>query len=818
MAHRFVMLFALLFASESCRRAEAIRGNLRATAPASADAGAELKIAFEGVDAAGAPGAFAGTIKFRSSDSSASLPREAYVALGAEATREFTVVLKTAGPQSVVVEDASNSHALASMSIVVSAARVSRLLAAASARVSECPPFDVELGAYDAFGNVDPLYQGTVHFSAARAEAALPADYKFTQADSGRHVFAVGGAAPRTITASDTAAHFEAQVDLVPQGWCGIGPAVADVMALAVDPSSPQTVYAAAAGGVYQSADAGITWKPINDGFTSSQFGFALAIAPGNPSTVYAGMFGGIYARTGDAPWTLLPSGINHGGEALAVVLDPRFPGTIYVGTGVGVNGAGILRSRDGGQSWSPVNDGLPSTSVGVTALAVDPVSSDVYAAFGSADSGVQPMGVFRSADGGSTWSSAGLAAITVSSLTATRKGIVYAGTPTGLVSSSDGGRTWSAPLWWWPDAAIAIDPNEPSILELGSAYGVVRSTDGGRSWTMQNGTPTRALAFAGGSSTTLYAGTESEGVSRSDDAGASWINSSVGLAGGLILSLATDPAGHLYAGTRGGWVFASDNQGRSWTKSKASASSGDVESIVIDPHTPSTLYASALGVRGILKSTDGGRSWGERRLGGFIRTVAIDPAAPATLYAGAQDGIFKSTDAGVSWTRSGLSGAWVSSIAVDPATSTVFANTSQGFFRTSNGGADWTLSGDGLPLDGYPHPIGLAPGTSTLYAGADRGIYRSLDGGRTFKPLTRDGPYYVLSLAFDPTDAHIVYAGLPTTVWRTTDSGKTWHDVGRSFPPTPQIRSLAVDPTDHAVVYAGTYGMSIFKTWSAGD
>jgi photosystem II stability/assembly factor-like uncharacterized protein len=69
-----------------------------------------------------------------------------------------------------------------------------------------------------------------------------------------------------------------------------------------------------------------------------------------------------------------------------------------------------------------------------------------------------------------------------------------------------------------------------------------------------------------------------------------------------------------------------------------------------------------------------------------------------------------------------------------------------------------------------------------------------------------------------DPRDERTAYAGSAEKVWRTSDAGKTWQGVSLGFPPAPQIGAVAVDSSDSTVVYAGTYGMSVFKTWRAGD
>jgi photosystem II stability/assembly factor-like uncharacterized protein len=89
---------------------------------------------------------------------------------------------------------------------------------------------------------------------------------------------------------------------------------------------------------------------------------------------------------------------------------------------------------------------------------------------------------------------------------------------------------------------------------------------------------------------------------------------------------------------------------------------------VAIDPHNSSTLYAYT---PGILKSTDGGRSWSsvDSGLTAPVRALLIDPQTPATLYAGTDVGVFRSFDGGVSWNpvNSGLTSLAVSTLTLDP-------------------------------------------------------------------------------------------------------------------------------------------------------
>jgi hypothetical protein len=165
------------------------------------------------------------------------------------------------------------------------------------------------------------------------------------------------------------------------------------VRAVAIDPSTPATVYAGACydvvygfrtgGGVFKSTDAAGTWTAVNTGLTDLCVG-SLAIDPSNPTTLYAGTGGGVF-KSIDAGGTW--AAVNAGLASLsigALVIHPLSPATLYAGTA-----GGVSKSTDAGATWAAVNRGLPTLGVG--ALALDPTgSTTVYA-------GLEPGGVWQS-------------------------------------------------------------------------------------------------------------------------------------------------------------------------------------------------------------------------------------------------------------------------------------------------------------------------------------------------------------------------------------------------------------------------------------
>ncbi len=221
------------------------------------------------------------------------------------------------------------------------------------------------------------------------------------------------------------------------------------------------------------------------------------------------------------------------GGTISALASDPQTPSTLYAGTD-----SGVFKSVDGAGSWTSTSAGLPNNQFGscceaVVTLAIDPQTpTTLYA-------GLLFNGVFKSTDGGGSWSAAN----------------------TGLPAPPPAPQTS-------PVNALVIDPLTPATLYAGGnhPWGVFKSTDGGGSWTAVNAGLTNlninALAIARQTPTTLYAGTHGSGVFKSTDGGAIWsaINTGLeGLASGvggiLITGLAIDPfvPATVYGATRAG-------------------------------------------------------------------------------------------------------------------------------------------------------------------------------------------------------------------------------------------------------------------------
>ncbi len=292
---------------------------------------------------------------------------------------------------------------------------------------------------------------------------------------------------------------------------------------------------------------------------------------------------------------------------------------------------------------------------------------------------------------------------------------------------------------------------------------------------------------------------------------------SQIGPDGGAVNSVAVDPVSTstVYAGTYGG-AFKSTDAGAHW--SLTGLGETWVDTLAVDPQTPSTLYAVGWDV---FKSTDSGGTWRTTGIGSVF-SLAVDPSTPTTLFAGSRfgdpvnGGVYKSTDAGGTWNVSFHSSNGAGAVAIDPVTpSTVYAvsvyASSAGIIKTTDGGATWALISTL-----YPYSLAIDPdNTAIVYAGGPGGGHKSTDGGASWSAMTTLGglfPVWYPKLSIDPTNTATIYALTGNGVAKSTDAGGTWAPSNS----TQAVRALAIDPQQTANLYAGTDN-GVFKSTDAG-
>jgi photosystem II stability/assembly factor-like uncharacterized protein len=571
------------------------------------------------------------------------------------------------------------------------------------------------------------------------------------------------------------------------------------ITGLALDPQDPNTVFATTLeAGVFKSGNGGRTWRLLDLAPGVSRVD-ALAMAPGDPKTLYVGTGRGVFKTTdGGANWQATSSDLlanetaeerDHRsleGYVYALAVDRRDRDIVYAGTWE----KGVFKTTDGGASWRSI--GLEA----VSPLALDP--RDPETIYAGAVGGLGPTGVFKSSDGGASWHLVGLQGTTVGALALDPQHpeTIYAGTDgKGVFKTTDGGASWGAAGLEGRDiSGLILNPKNPQNVYAESKGRIFASTNGGRSWRALNagwvpGTWPTALALNPRNPATVYVGTIT----------------------------AVDGKGDVGAG-----VFKSVDGGNSWRPMNAGLTDARVSALALDPRRPGTAYASIDG-RGVFKREDG--RWRAANTGltsKGVHAVAVDPQEPANVYAVTDGGLFKSTTGGAGWRHLPVPTTDNSTVAIDPQDpSTVYAITNDDgddrsevdtrVFRSDDGGATWRLGGDvqkfpapGAPDYGFPiFPLAIDPlDPETLYAGG-LGVFKSTDGGTTWRSvgLARTP---VGALATDPKEPAIVYAGTDAGLFKSTDAGATWQALHGPLDDV-RVEALAIEPRHRQTVYAGT-------------
>ncbi|HEX7185597.1 MAG TPA: hypothetical protein VF756_27480 [Thermoanaerobaculia bacterium] len=366
---------------------------------------------------------------------------------------------------------------------------------------------------------------------------------------------------------------------------------------------------------------------------------------------------------------------------------------------------------------------------------------------------------------------------------------------------------------------ALTTDPANPRVFYSSTAEGIYKSADGGATWRLlRGGLPRRtgasALAVDPVRPSNAYANFGSSGLYRSADGGASW--SRIGAGPGAVSVLLVDPARPetLYAGAGYGiGVLKSTNGGRSWRRADRGLLSrnGGVVHLALDPRSPSTLYASLYqSPVGIWKSTDGGATWRPKGRGlpsgeDLVFWIAVDPSSPGTVWAatdGAARKVYKSVDGGERWARTGPGGY---PVAVGPS-GAVYTRGA----RSLDGGATWTPTAVPFHRDVRNLRLVVDPASplTVLATAPDFGISRSADGGGTWYPSNEGiAQTRIVGLAIDPADPESLYASaLGVGLFRSRPGGGGWEMLNGGLPTneqfSPEVSPLIVGPGSS--LYAG--------------
>jgi photosystem II stability/assembly factor-like uncharacterized protein len=585
------------------------------------------------------------------------------------------------------------------------------------------------------------------------------------------------------------------------------------------------------------------------------------------------------------APYWWRNIGPNRGGRSIAVAGSPSRPNEYYFGA----TGGGLWKTTDGGTSWASVTDGqLSSSSVG--AVAVSPSNPDViYLGMGETElrgNVMQGDGVYRSDDGGRTWAHRGLGdsqAIARIRIDPTDPNLVYVaalGHPfapneeRGIFRSRDGGRTWSRVLFRSPKAGavdLVIDPSNPRVLYAtlwevyrrpwqlwsgGEGSGLYKSTDGGDSWTELTRNPglpggvfgKMTVAVSPADPNRVWANIEATdgGLYRSDDAGATWthVNDDRNLwqRAFYFLRIVADPRDRetlyilsfqLEKSTDGGKTFAT-----------VATPHADHHDLWIDPNDPRRMIEANDG--GAIVSVNGGRTWTDQRYPtAQIYRVATTDEFPYHVCGAQQDNTTVCVPSAESHlaepnARAGdwyyaVGGGESADIATKPGAPDIFfagsTNTLTRYDRRTGVSRDvqpYPRIVMGEPASAMPerwnwtYPIAISRVNAKILLVGSQHLWKSVDDGRTWKKispdLTRADPATMGNsggpIVFDQ-DGPEIYATIFTiapsrrdtaTIWTgsddglvhvTRDGGRTWRNV---TPPDlrPDTRVSRIDPSWH--------------------
>ncbi len=609
----------------------------------------------------------------------------------------------------------------------------------------------------------------------------------------------------------------------------------------------------------------------------------AIAVDPQDSNRVFAGSAsGGIWFSDGEskANWRRLTTGYPVTGVA-SIAIDPNDSNFLLIGTGevygyesaVGGTGArvsrgsygiGILKSEDGGSSWTMSLDWRLQQTTGVQDLEFDPNDSQT----------------------------------------------IWSATTEGVYVSRDRGFTWSRKLDVVMATSVSVHPQNPQSVAvacggLGSdKRGIYNTSDGGLTW-QKAGSPVPTdfmgkiiLDRAPSQPDRLYASIGDDGflhpenprrswLVRSDDNGQSWIVVSrqnfAEFQGWYSHYPAVDPVNsdHLYVG--GVYFYSSQNAGQTldfYTRTLADVYPGvDNHALTFAPSNPQVYYVAS--DFGVTRSTDGGQSyqgWNDGfQLLQFYNGTAL--TKEASFYASAQDigartmnafgmwSMVNGSEAGLffidandstkiytngphhwSFHRSGENTKPVpfcpngNCTIVDTQDSTNFVapfvmstvDTNRIFagrdyvYRSDTGGDNWVLMNGGQVLDGNPigYLVASSQDVDTAYAvttpkSTRMHAFRTSDGGESWQDITQNLPDLMPSDLFidEADDRHLLllFSGFQDQhLLETRDAGETWQDLARGELPKLPCNAVAMDPVDADILYLGN-DLTAYASQDAG-
>ena len=627
------------------------------------------------------------------------------------------------------------------------------------------------------------------------------------------------------------------------------GQPAASIGALAVAPSNPKIIYAgtgesdiredlSSGNGVYKSSDAGATWQHI--GLDDTRQISRILIDPQNPDVVYVGALGHVYASNdqrgvyksidGGAHWArVLDLGSEVGISDLAMSegnpqllfagawQTHRAPWSNYAPTDG--PGSGLHRSQDGGKTWTRLTgNGLPEGDWGRVGIAVARDGKRAYALIEAKKNAARSSGLYRSEDGGNTWTLANADSRLSSrawyfnriTIDPKNSDVIYMPN-VALYRSEDGGKSISivrgAPggddyheLW--------IDPNNSASMVLGTDQGTTISPNRGRTWSSWYNQPTAQFYHVTTDNRfpyTIYGTQQDSGsaavVSRTDHDNITprdWFPSGPSESGYMVVD-SKDPD----------VVYLSGTYGPISRFNKRTGLSQDI--------TPWPAFS--------WESEIHERKYREP----WTPVLVASPIDPTILYLGTQY-VMKTADDGLHWETISpdLTGAAAANTEVQSTDDKKRADEKP----PSDAAAGNLPTLANAKRFGYGVVFSLAPSPlqgDLIWAGSDSGlIHLTRDGGKTWKDVTPTGvgDWSKISLIeashFDPA---VAYAAVDRArlddqtpyIYRTRDYGASWKLITTGLAAPAFVRAVREDPQTKGLLFAGTE-FGVFASFDDGD
>jgi photosystem II stability/assembly factor-like uncharacterized protein len=667
--------------------------------------------------------------------------------------------------------------------------------------------------------------------------------------------------------------------------WREIGPTRAGrARALAGVASQPNVFYIGFDnGGVWRSTDYGSNWEPLFDREATGSVG-AIAVAPSNPNVIYVGTGGGVVRpdlsvgdgvyKSTDAGKTWRHLGLRQSQMIAMIDVDPKDPNRLFVavlGHPYGPNAErGVFRSTDGGETFQKVLYVDEYTSA--NDVRIDPNNpNNVYATlwpqqqaylegreFGTTG---ETGGIFKSADGGTTWRKLtdGLPVVLEANLgiAMSNSQVVYAavaspiaggggrggagGPGVSLYKTVDGGEHWHPSTYdaGAPNAparaqdprpmarigggdlpTLAVDPKNSNVVYSASTV-FWRTEDGGLTWSAVRGAPggddyQKPWVSPANSDVILLVSDQGGVVSANrGKSWSNWYNQNTA----AIYHVGTDFAfpyrvcgGQQDSGSA--CVDSRSNDGEITFHDWHPVNIQEYGEAAPDPKNADRVFGSARGGVSLFDRITGQTTQVGPDLTGFARNVRTMPIEwsptdwKTMFYANAA--VFKTADGGHSWTR--ISGDLARQTWDVPANTGKYAST----VTASPLGSITALS---------PSPRDI----KVLWAGTDDGVIQvTMDGGAKWtnvtppvvKPWAR-----VFNIEAGHFDTQTAYAAVNTLrlddmnphFLRTHDGGKTWTEINSGVAPGAVVNSIREDPRKKGLLY-GASDTQVWVSFDDGD